>query len=273
MHGTIDRKKLSVQSKQSLSRITGRGYIRIYTVNIPDRHDTHHPFHYPVPSLRAEFSLGACRQGAARPLCIFEASAYAICHSLPLNVLHPARPCQDPALYSQKPMNSVNSKPFPIHITPHHLSLSPALAEFVREKLAKVPRFASDVVAADIVLRRHHGTSHGKQFSASARLALAGRDIHATAVHADIYSAVVQLVARLARRSRKRKTRLNTRPRQRSVIPRLSGSIHGATPYPAASAGGSVSRNPQTNESRSRTRLTTRGGRSLSGRQTAGAIP
>src|SRR6187431_1795934 len=86
----------------------------------------------------------------------------------------------------------------PIHITPHHLSLSPALRDFVGLKLAKVPQFASDVLAADVVLRRHHGTAHGKQFSASARLALPGRDIHGSATHADLYTAVVKLVATLA---------------------------------------------------------------------------
>jgi putative sigma-54 modulation protein len=96
----------------------------------------------------------------------------------------------------------------PIRITPHHLRLSPALCDFVHTKLAKVPRFASDVIATDIVLRRHHGTAGGKRFSASARLAVAGLDIHATAMHADLYTAIVKLVARLARRSRKRKTRL-----------------------------------------------------------------
>jgi putative sigma-54 modulation protein len=104
----------------------------------------------------------------------------------------------------------------PIHITPHHLRLSPALRTFVHNKLASVPRYARGVVAADIVLRRHHGTAHGKQFSASARLALPGRDIHGSATHADLYSAVVKLAGTLQRRSRKRKTRLaaaHARPR------------------------------------------------------------
>src|SRR5687768_112740 len=105
-------------------------------------------------------------------------------------------------------MNEANTTELPIHITPHHLTLSSALRDFAQKKLAKVPRFASNVLAADVVLRRHHGTADGKRFSASARLALRGRDIHATAAHADVYTAIVKLVARLARRSRKRKTRL-----------------------------------------------------------------
>ena len=99
----------------------------------------------------------------------------------------------------------------PIHITPHHLSLTSPLREFVLNKVATLPRFANDVIAAEIVLRRHRGTSTGKRFSASARLAMPGHDIHGTAAHADLYTAVVKLVSRLARRSRKRKTRLAKR--------------------------------------------------------------
>jgi putative sigma-54 modulation protein len=96
----------------------------------------------------------------------------------------------------------------PIHITPHHLSLSPPLREFVALKFGKVRRFSKDAVAADIVLRRHHGSSDGPRFSASARLAVPGRDVHGSATHADLYTAVVKLVGTLARRSRKRKTRI-----------------------------------------------------------------
>jgi len=96
----------------------------------------------------------------------------------------------------------------PIHITPHHLGLSPALRSFVSMKFAKVARFANDILAAEIVLRRHHGRTNGKRFSASARLALAGCDIHGCATHADLYTAIVRLVAKLARSSRQRKARL-----------------------------------------------------------------
>lgn len=111
----------------------------------------------------------------------------------------------------------------PIHITPHHLSLSPALRAFVHDKLNHLSRPVIDALSADVVLRRHHGTSRGKLYSASARLALPGRDLHASATHADLYSAVVKLVARLARLSRKRKTRL-----AKSFIKRSSAHTAGA---------------------------------------------
>lgn len=105
-------------------------------------------------------------------------------------------------------MNRTNPSNLPIHISPHHLNLSPSLRAFVSKKLDGLSHVAIDALSANVVLRRHHGTSERKQFSASARLALPGGDLHASSTQADLYSAVVKLVARLARLSRKRKTRL-----------------------------------------------------------------
>jgi ribosome-associated translation inhibitor RaiA len=81
------------------------------------------------------------------------------------------------------------------------------LCDFAHRKLAKVPHFSSDALRMDLILRRHGGAADEGRFSASARLALPGRDIHATAAHADLYTAIVKLVGRLVRLSRKRKVR------------------------------------------------------------------
>lgn len=94
----------------------------------------------------------------------------------------------------------------PIHITTHHLSLTEPLRQFARKKIAPLIRFANDAIGAEIVLRRHGGAA--SRFSASARLALPGRDIHGRAVDANIYIAIGKLVDKLARLCRKRKTRL-----------------------------------------------------------------
>ena len=94
----------------------------------------------------------------------------------------------------------------PIHITTHHLSLSDSLRGFARKKIAPLTRFANDALAAEIVLRRHNGAA--KRFSASARLALPGRDVHGRGIDANLYVAIGKLVAALGRRLRKRKTRL-----------------------------------------------------------------
>ena len=97
----------------------------------------------------------------------------------------------------------------PIHITTHHLSASDGLRQFAREKISSVCRFANDALAADVVLRRHSGAK--ERFSASARLALPGRDIYGRGVATNLYAAIGKLVARLARLARKRKTRLSKR--------------------------------------------------------------
>jgi len=94
----------------------------------------------------------------------------------------------------------------PIHITPHNLTLSPALQQFIRRKMSALSRFAGDMLAAEIILRGNSDAPH--LFSLSARLALPGRDIQGNAVHENLYTAIDQLVAKLARLSRKRKTRL-----------------------------------------------------------------
>src|ERR1043166_187829 len=94
----------------------------------------------------------------------------------------------------------------PIHIIAHHLHLSDSLCRFACKKITALRRFANDALAADVVVRRHAGAK--ERFSASARLALPGCDIHARAVASDLYAAIGKLVAKLARLSRKRKTRL-----------------------------------------------------------------
>ncbi|HMJ89111.1 MAG TPA: ribosome-associated translation inhibitor RaiA [Candidatus Acidoferrum sp.] len=93
----------------------------------------------------------------------------------------------------------------PIHITPHHLTLTPTVNAFIRAKISALSRIAGDVLAADVVVRGTTGAAH--RFSVSARLALPGQDIQGNATNADLYTAIRQLAARLARLSRKRKTR------------------------------------------------------------------
>jgi ribosomal subunit interface protein len=93
----------------------------------------------------------------------------------------------------------------PIHIMPHGIELSFALRKFIEKKISSLSRFAGDILSAEVVLREKSGANG--LFSVRARLALPGRDVHGNAVHENFYAAINQLVARLARLSRKRKTR------------------------------------------------------------------
>jgi len=123
--------------------------------------------------------------------------------------------------------NNTHMNTLPIHITPHGIELSFALRKFIEKKISRLSRYAADILSAEVVLREKSGATG--LFSVSARLALPGHDVHGNAVHQNFYAAINQLVARLARLSRKRKTRFEKRKRRpakfglaaRSSTPRL----------------------------------------------------
>jgi len=134
-----------------------------------------------------------------------------------------ARGCTTKTTFLKKFMNRTNTTTIPVHITPHHLRISPNLREFAHGKFAKVRRFSSDALRMDLILRRRGGIALDGRFSATARVALPGRDIHATASHDDLYTAIVMLVRRISGLSRRRKTRLakmRTPLRRRRISPR-----------------------------------------------------
>jgi putative sigma-54 modulation protein len=109
----------------------------------------------------------------------------------------------------------------PIHITTHHLIINEGLHRFVLKKIGALKRFANDALAAEIVLRRD-GLKE-LRFSAIARVSLPGRDIHARASDGNIYAAIHQLVSKLARLSRKRKTRLSRNRSNRTTSRSAAG--------------------------------------------------
>jgi ribosomal subunit interface protein len=101
--------------------------------------------------------------------------------------------------------NTIDMNKLPIHIMPDGIELSFALRKFIEKKISGLSRFAGDILSAEVVLREKSGAN--RLFSVRARLALPGRDVHGNAVHKNFYAVINQLVARLARLSRKRKTR------------------------------------------------------------------
>jgi ribosomal subunit interface protein len=113
---------------------------------------------------------------------------------------------------SLRQQNRTKMNDLPVHIMSHGIELSFALRNFIEKKISRLSRFAGDILSAEVVLHEKSG-SNGL-FSVSARLALPGRDVHGNAVHENFYAAINQLVARLARLSRKRKTRFEKRIRR-----------------------------------------------------------
>jgi putative sigma-54 modulation protein len=104
--------------------------------------------------------------------------------------------------------NSTAITHVPIHITAHHVHLSEFIHNFLKEKIGALARLSKDVLAIDVVLKRTTDPAN-ERFATSVRLAVPGRDIHSQAAAQDLYVAIGLVAAKLARRIRKRKTRLS----------------------------------------------------------------
>lgn len=121
-------------------------------------------------------------------------------------------------------MNRIDTHALPVNLTTHHRRRNLTSSEFADRNLAKSSRFPDEALRMDLVIRRHGSDAEDGRFSASARLPLPGRDIHATAVHADLPTAIVKLIERLVRRSHRRRTRAgNTNAPRRA---RKTGNRH-----------------------------------------------
>ncbi len=98
-----------------------------------------------------------------------------------------------------------------IHLIPRQFQLTNAIENFTAEKLAALEEIACDVQSADVVLAHDVGVNRARRFTASVRLALPGKDVHASDTGPDLYVAIGSVQRKLARRLRKRKARFAVR--------------------------------------------------------------
>jgi putative sigma-54 modulation protein len=102
-----------------------------------------------------------------------------------------------------------------IHLTPRHLRLTPAIEQQTVEKLSALTELSTQVLTAHVVLSHDDTADPAGRFTASARLEIAGPDIHAEEHASDLYAAIDGVADKLARQLRKRKTRLTDHRRTR----------------------------------------------------------
>src|SRR4051812_21261256 len=108
-------------------------------------------------------------------------------------------------------MNRIDTRTFFANLASRHLRKGIRPREFAGGTPAKSRRFPDDALRMDVVVRRHGGAAEDGRFSVSGRLPLPGCDIHATAVHADLSTAIAMLTERLVRRSRRHSARSGNR--------------------------------------------------------------
>lgn len=103
-----------------------------------------------------------------------------------------------------------------IHLSPRNIRLNAAIHGYVAEKIVRLEDIASEILAAHVVLLHDERAATGRSFCVKAHIAIAGPDIHASAVDGDLYAAIDKISDKLARQLRKRKTRLVDKLRKSS---------------------------------------------------------
>ena len=96
-------------------------------------------------------------------------------------------------------------------ISGHHLEVTPALRNYVMEKLQRVLRHFDQVIDVKVLLSVHNESEKDKRQRAVCNVRVKGNDLYAGSSHFDLYAAVDELIDKLDRKVVKHKTRLQER--------------------------------------------------------------
>lgn len=101
------------------------------------------------------------------------------------------------------------------HLNWHQIKLTDSIREFAISKISRLESLADDIQSAEITLTHDQGAGPNEQCTIAVRLALPGKDVHATETQGNLYAAIDAVRDKLARQLRKRKTRLTHMRRQK----------------------------------------------------------
>ena len=90
-----------------------------------------------------------------------------------------------------------------INLTGHHVEITPALRDYLHEKLAKIERHFENATDVHCIL-----TVEKLEHKAEATLNVSGNTLHAHSVEPDMYAAIDALTDKLDRQVRKHKEKI-----------------------------------------------------------------
>jgi putative sigma-54 modulation protein len=90
-----------------------------------------------------------------------------------------------------------------INLTGHHVEITPALRDYITEKLARIERHFENATDIHCIL-----TVEKLEHKAEATLNVSGKTLHAHSVEADMYAAIDSLTDKLDRQVRKHKEKI-----------------------------------------------------------------
>ena len=104
-----------------------------------------------------------------------------------------------------------------LHLTGHHVEITPAIRDYVTSKLARINRHFESVIDVNVIM-----TVEKLDQKIEANVHLAGKEIHVQANDADMYAAIDGLIDKLDRQVLKHKERFA--PRHAPGIKRMTQS-------------------------------------------------
>jgi putative sigma-54 modulation protein len=93
-------------------------------------------------------------------------------------------------------------------ISGHHLDVTPAIREYVQNKLERITRHFDQVIDSHVILCIDNLTEKDKRQQAEINLRVAGKIVHVTSAAHDLYAAIDMLMDRLDRQVQKYKRML-----------------------------------------------------------------
>jgi len=89
-----------------------------------------------------------------------------------------------------------------LHLTGHHVEITPAIREYVVSKLERINRHFDHVIDVNVIM-----TVEKLDQKIEANVHLSGKDIHVQCNHGDMYAAIDRLIDKLDRQVIKHKER------------------------------------------------------------------
>jgi putative sigma-54 modulation protein len=112
-------------------------------------------------------------------------------------------------------------------ISGHHLDVTPAIREYVQNKLERITRHFDQVIDSHVILCIDNLTEKEKRQKAEINLRVAGKIVHVASAAHDLYAAIDMLMDRLDRQVVKYKQMLkdhtNTPLKRMPGMPEIEG--------------------------------------------------
>ena len=106
-----------------------------------------------------------------------------------------------------------------LHLTGHHLDITPPIRTYVTSKLERITRHFDEVIDINVIL-----STDKLQHKVEATLHIAGKDLHTESIDTDMYAAIDIIIDKLDRLVLKQKERRITQRTKTPSIKRMDSA-------------------------------------------------